>query len=200
MAIYPSWWGDLPTLFGKRIDGVTVYGNVICGGAEKALYKANWDALDRGGQPRTQQPGERVIDAVDVADLVSEKAHRYDFPHPAAGFVDFRVLGDLLDRRRDLFDAGRVIPPGRSEVMRVKAPRQGGRLAVRTAVAHKVEVEVKADGKPIGKLALAPAKGWTEPSIPLPDGLPATVELTLTPLGGEWLDCHVWVLERAAER
>lgn len=200
MAIYPSWWGDLPTLFGKRLDGVSVFGNVICGGAEKVIYKAHWDALDRGGQPRTLAPGERVLDALDVADLVSERAHRYDFPHPGAGFVDFRVLGDLLDRRRDLFDAGRVIPPGRSETARMKAPPNGGRLAVRTAVAHHVEVEVKADGKPLGKLSLSPAKGWAEPSIPLPLGLPATFELTLTPTGGEWLDCHVWVIERTTER
>jgi hypothetical protein len=59
---------------------------------------------------------------------------------------------------------------------------------------------VKADGKVLGKLTLAPARGWTEASIALPAGLPATFELTLTPLAGEWLDCHVWVLERTAGR
>ncbi|HHH31781.1 MAG TPA: hypothetical protein ENK57_25995, partial [Polyangiaceae bacterium] len=37
MAIYPSWWGDLPTLFGHFLMAVPVHGNVICGGAEKAL-------------------------------------------------------------------------------------------------------------------------------------------------------------------
>ena len=26
MAIYPSWWGDLPTLFGHRITEVPVIG------------------------------------------------------------------------------------------------------------------------------------------------------------------------------
>jgi hypothetical protein len=199
MAIYPSWWGDLPTLFGKRIDAVPVYGNVICGGAEKVLYEAHWDALDRSGFPRVIEPGERVVDALDVADLVSEKDHRYAFPHPAMGFVDFRVLGDLIDPRRDLFDAGRVIPPGQSETARMKAPKGGGRLVVRTAVGHKVEVEVKANGQSLGKLLLRPAKGWIEPAIALPAGLPDQFELTLTPSGGDWLDCHVWILERKAE-
>jgi hypothetical protein len=198
MAIYPSWWGDLPTLFGRRIDEVTVYGNVICGGAEKVIYKADWSALDRGGKPRVIRPGERIVDELDVADLVSEKEHRYTFPRPAMGFVDFRVLGDVIDPRRDLFDAGRVIPPGQVETARVRAPRGGGRLVVRTVVGHKVGVEVRVDGRAIGTLPLAPSKGWIEPAIDLPAGLPAQIDLTLAPIGGDWLDCHVWILESDA--
>jgi hypothetical protein len=194
MAIYPSWWGDLPTLFGRRVEGVTVYGNVICGDAEKVLYRTNWSALDRGGKPRGLLPGERVVDELDVADLVSEKEHRYTFPHPSMGFVDFRVLGDLLDPRRDLFDAGRTIPDGERETARVRAPGEGGRLVVRTVVAHPVAVEVRVDGRPVGRIPLRPSKHWIEPSLDLPAGLPAEVELSLTPVGGEWLDCHVWIL------
>jgi hypothetical protein len=196
MAIYPSWWGDLPTLFGKRIEGVTVYGNVICGDAEKVIYRADWSALDRSGKPRVLRPGERIVDELDVADLVSEKEHRYAFPHPAMGFVDFRVLGDLLDPQRDLFDAGRTIPDGERETARLHTPREGGRLVVRTVVAHPVEVEVRVDGRPVGRIPLRPSKHWIEPSIDLPAGLPAEVEITLVPVGNEWLDCHVWILGR----
>lgn len=195
MAIYPSWWGDLPTLFGKRIDAVPVFGNVICGGAEKVIYAADWSPLDRSGRPRVLAPGERVIDELDVADLVSEKAHRYAFPLPSMGFVDFHVLGDVLTPKRDLFDAGRVIPSGQSETARVRAPRGRGRLVVRTTVGKPVEVEVKADGRPLGRLTPAPARGWIEPALDLPAGLPDHFELTLTPIGEEWLDCHVWILE-----
>ena len=196
MAIYPSWWGDLPTLFGKRVEGVTVYGNVICGDAEKVIYKADWSALDRSGRPRVLRPGERVVDELDVADLVSEEAHRYAFPHPAMGFVEFRVLGDLLDPKRDLFDAGRTIPDGERETARVHAPPEGGRLVVRTVVAHPVEVEVRVDGRPIGRIPLRPSRHWIEPSIDLPPGLPAEVEVSLVPVGDEWLDCHLWILGR----
>jgi hypothetical protein len=196
MAIYPSWWGDLPTLFGRRVEGVPVYGNVICGGAEKVIYKADWSALDRDGKPRVIEPGERIADELDVADLVSEKEHRYVFPRPAMGFVDLRVLGDVLPPHHDLFDAGRVIPEGETERARVRAPRGGGRLVVRTAVGHPGEVEVRIDGRPVGRIPLVPSKGWSEPFIALPAGLPAEVELTLTPTSGEWIDCHVWILER----
>ena len=50
------------------------------------------------------------------------------------------------------------------------------------------------DGRPAGKLALRPGRGWTEPSLDLPPGLPAEVELSLTAATGEWLDCHVWIV------
>jgi hypothetical protein len=111
------------------------------------------------------------------------------------GFVDFRVLGDIIDPRRDLFDAGRVIPDGQAEVARMKAPRGGGRLVVRTAAGHRLDVEVKVDGRTVGMLPIWPAVGWIEPAIDLPAGLPDHFELSLTPRGGDWLDCHVWVLE-----
>ncbi len=82
-----------------------------------------------------------------------------------------------------------------TETARVRGPRGGGRLVVRTAVGHDVEVEARVDGRPVGRLALHPSKGWIEPWIDLPAGLPAHFELSLTPSGGDWLDCHVWILE-----
>jgi hypothetical protein len=136
------------------------------------------------------------VDELDVADLVSEKEHRYAFPHPAMGFVDFRVLGDVIDPSRDLFDAGRTIPDGQRETARVRAPREGGRLVVRTVVAHPVTVEVRVEGRLVGRIPLRPSRHWVEPSIDLPEGLPAEVEISLTPVGDEWLDCHVWILGR----
>jgi hypothetical protein len=196
MAIYPSWWGDLPTLFGRPVASVPVFGNVICGGAEKVLYRTDWSPFDRSSKPRIIRPGERILDELDVADLVSEKAHGYVFPHPGMGFVDFRILADVIQEDRDLFDAGRAIPPGATETARVKMPARGGRLVARTAVGKAAEIDVRIDGRAIGRLALTPAPGWTEPAIELPVGLAAEVELSLTPVGDEWLDCHLWILDR----
>lgn len=195
MAIYPSWWGDLPTLFGRRIAEIPVFGNVICGGAEKVIYRADWSALDRSPAPRTIRAGERVVDELDVADLVSEREHGYVFPHPSAGFVNFRILPDGTSRDRDLFDAGRIIAPGARETARVRTPKAGGRLVLRAMVSHRMAVDVSIAGRSIGKIALAPSKAWLEPSLDLPAGLPAQVELVLEPTQDEWLDCHVWILE-----
>jgi hypothetical protein len=195
MALYPSWWGDLPTLFGRRITGVPVAGNVICGDAEKVLYRADWSALDESPTPRSIRPGEELVDEVDVADLISEARHRYAFPRPAMGFVDFHVLPDPERRGRDLFDAGRIIPPGQRETARARAPHGRGRLVVRTAVAHPTRVEVTADGRAIGHIKLQPSRGWTEASLDLPAGLPSEFELGLSPVEQGWMNCHVWILE-----
>jgi hypothetical protein len=195
MAIYPSWWGDLPTLFGERLTQVPVVGNVICGGSEKVIYRADWSTLDGSPEPRTIAPSELLVDELDVADLVSEKAHRYVFPTPAMGFVDFRILADPTEPARDLFDAGRVIQPGHSEIAVMRAPRAGGRVVVRSGVGHRVTIQVHAAGNAIGRLTLDPARGWTEASLALPPNLSPYFQLELSPVESDWLDCHVWILE-----
>ena len=195
MAIYPSWWGDLPGLFGRRLVGVPVVGNVICGGAEKVIYKADWSALDRNGWPRTQREHERVIDELDVGDLVNEKAHGYNFPRPGMGFVVHRVLPEPGQRLRDLFDAGRIVPHGEPELAMMNAPKRGGRLVVRTVAGRQAAAEVRVDGRLLGKLEARPGPTWTEPSIVLPADLPPRFQLAITPVEGEWITYHAWILE-----
>ncbi|WP_437756722.1 hypothetical protein [Sorangium sp. So ce1389] len=199
LAIYPGWWGELPAIFGKRLLGIPVVGNVICGGAEKVIYRADWSPLAHGEPPASLRADEQVLDELDVADLVSEREHGYAFPRPQAGFVSFSVLPDPRGSGHDRFDAGRVIPGGRSETARLRAPRNGpGRLVVRTASPRPAVVRATADGRELGQLTLRGSGGWTEASVALPEGLPETFTLTLTPIEGEWVDHHVWVLERAA--
>jgi len=198
MALYPSWWGDLPAIFGQRVTEVPVAGNVICGGAEKVIYRADWSSFDRQGRPRTLRPGEVVVDEVDVADLVSEKAHGYAFPRPDAGFVDFRVLEDTSDRTRDLFDAGRLVRQGTREVARVRAPSGGGRLVARTVAPHPAVIAVRLDGRDVGELEVSRDKGWSEPSVDLPPGLRGELELELAVVQGEWTDFHLWLVEDGA--
>lgn len=200
MAIYPSWWGDLPVLFGRRLTAVPVVGNVICGGAEKVIYRASWVALDGAGSPRTQRPDERVIDELDVADLLSERVHEYVFPRPAMGFVGFRVLADPRSRARDLFDAGRHIPQGQRETARMRAPRGGGRLIVRTVAPDAGTIEVVVEGRVLGRLTAGKGPGWVEPSIELPPDLPAQFELALVRVEGEWTSYHAWILEGGGAR
>jgi hypothetical protein len=170
-------------------------GNVICGGAEKVIYRADWSALDPSPEPRTTKPSEVLVDELDVADLVSEKQHRYVFPHPAMGFVDFRVLADPIQPARDLFDAGRVIPPDQTETAVMRAPGAGGRLVVRSVVGHRVTIQVHAAGGAVGRITLDPARGWTEASLDLPPNLTPYFQLELTPVDDTFFDCHVWILE-----
>ena len=190
MALYPSWWGDLPGLFGKRVDSTPIAGNVICGDFEDVIYKADFAALDPSGMPRSLLEGERVVDELDVGDLVSERTHDYALGRGALGFVDYRVLpvstdaraadwvtgdphptGDsegARDRTRDLFDAGRVIPMGGEESATMRAPEGPARLALRTIVARSLYVDVLEDDRVVGRLAVSRTHTWTEPSIPCP--------------------------------
>jgi hypothetical protein len=198
-AIYPSWWGDLPIWFGRRLTEVPVRGNVICGGSEKVIYRADWHALDNGGKPRTLLAGEEVVDELDVGDLVSEREHDYRFPHPGAGFVDAKVLPDLSNPRQEVFDAGRRIPAGRSEEFRLRlTPGKQARLVTRTAPEHDVEVRVQVRGRSketeLGVWRFTRAEGWREASVVVPIS-EESLTVVLTPSAGDWVDHHVWAVQ-----
>jgi hypothetical protein len=194
-AIYPSWWGDLPNWFGRRMFEVPVRGNVICGGSEKVIYQADWHALDRSARPTTLRPGEQVIDELDVADLVSEREHHYDFPHPSAGFVDAKVLGDRAFGEQEMFDAGRRIPRGRAETFRLRfSGGKKARLIARTAPEHDIRARVTADGRAIGAFEFRAADAWREAAIEFAPPR-ETIDITVTPETSDWVDHHIWVVE-----
>jgi len=195
-AIYPSWWGDLPSWFGRRLFEVPVRGNVICGGAEKVVYRADWHTLDRSERPRTLHPGEQVVDELDVADLVSEREHGYDFPHPSAGFVDAKILGDAAGGQFEMFDAGRRIPRGRAETFYLRLPKEKKiRLIARTAPEHDVVARVTVDGEAIGAFEFRAADGWRESAIEVPPQH-GKVRITVTPETNDWVDHHLWAVEQ----
>jgi hypothetical protein len=199
MAIYPSWWGDLPAFFGREVRQVPVIGNVICGASEKVIYRADWGALDRGALPLSLRKNEVVVDELDVADLVSEREHAYAFPSPRAGYVELRVLPDPNKRGHDVFDAGRRVPEGAEESAVVRAPRAGGRLVLRTIAAQPGEAEVRVDGRAIGRLRIARSATWSEPSLSLPPDLPPRFRLSITATSGDLFDTHLWIIESAGD-
>jgi hypothetical protein len=195
-AIYPSWWGDLPNWFGRRLFEVPVRGNVICGGSEKVVYRADWHTLDRSERPRTLHPGEQVVDELDVADLVSEREHGYEFPHPSAGFVDAKILGDATGGQLEMFDAGRRIPRGRAETFYLRLPEgKKVRLIARTAPEHDIVARVTVDGEVIGAFEFRSANAWRESAIEVPPKH-GKVRVTVTPETSDWVDHHLWAVEQ----
>lgn len=204
MAIYPSWWGDLPTYFGQHVISIPVEGNVICGGAETVIYRANWQPMDRLGRPRTLKPGEQIIDELDVADLLSEVAHDYNLPQPSVGFISYRVMGDPTAGKQPLFDAGRIVPPGVVERSTLRRPpsdgRGDGRLIVRVAPKSEVSVLVRIDGQRAPTLQAEPRAGrWQELSLPLATG-DGHFTLELEPRGDESVHYHIWVVSDPASQ
>ena len=194
MALYPSWWGDLPHLFGSYLSEIPVRGNVICGGPEKVLYRANWSALDRRGLPRTLAAGQRAFDQLDVADLVSERAHDYHHLSGGFGFVRYRLLEDPRDSRRDLFDAGRIVKQGQTVSMQLSLPVGAAELVVRVAPERAILFTVARAGQPLGSMTAQPSGGWQELSLPLPPEWQGKVQLALTNERGDAILYHMWIV------
>ncbi len=198
-AIYPSWWGTLPVWFSRgEVARFPAPGNVICGGYEDVIFLADWHLLGTGEAPRAVAPS-HVRDSVDVADLVSEKAHQYVFPHPAGGWTDMKVLPDPADSYADLFDAGRRTGAGRRESMRLSdlAPRAAARLVVRSAPDAKTAVSVSVGSRVIGVLAFEPRDAWDERVIDLPaDAVDSAIDVAFDVIGpGDFVNYHVWITQ-----
>ncbi|HET9958687.1 MAG TPA: hypothetical protein VFQ61_29540 [Polyangiaceae bacterium] len=165
LAIYPGWWGDFPVWFGERIGEVPVRGNVICGGASKVLYRPNWSPLERSGEPFAIAPGQRLLDVLDVADLLSEREHRQELTG-APGFVAMKLL-DSPATRRPLWDAGRVLPPGARLDFELNAGGRGPRaerlrIVVRLTHSEGVHLALDLDGRRVGVLPAQIHDGWVE--------------------------------------
>jgi hypothetical protein len=200
LAIYPSWWGNFPLWFGERIEGgeVPVRGNVICGGASKVLYRANWRSLEDSGRVFSALPSERIVDLLDLADIVSEGAHDYRLSPGARGHVEMKLLSHPIRPRHDLWDAGRILGGGSSEsfVLSGFHAEKRARLVFRVAPAVSSALEVSVNGQRIGALDLVPGDRWQELSLPIPrTALSERLQVELRTLKTERILYHVWALE-----
>jgi hypothetical protein len=207
LAIYPSWWPGLAGEFGSRLDAVSLAHNVICGDREKVLYAADWSSLAPASE---QRPG--AVDALDVGDLVDERAHGYTMPAPEGGWV---IGSKRLDARGNLrFDAGRILPAGRADSFTVRpdVARGPATLALRTddelrgrirlererprgVVVERVELEVSpATSSPPTSSPSGPT--WVELRLPLLDVGGGDV-LRIVALVGAYRSFHAWLLRDA---
>ncbi|MFO0617747.1 MAG: hypothetical protein U0414_34455 [Polyangiaceae bacterium] len=167
-AIYTSWWPGLVPDFGVRMFDVTIEDNIICADRTKTLYRADWSLLE----PRTGP----FVDRLDVGDLVDEREHAYEMPHPHAGYITTAILFDAEGVRR--FDAGRTIPMGREERFALRGTFDRGprTLVVRTDEAEPRSAELVVDGV-ARVITLDPTKNgaWSETRLPLADVAPGSV-------------------------
>ncbi|HEY2518169.1 MAG TPA: hypothetical protein VGI39_45175, partial [Polyangiaceae bacterium] len=201
LAIYPSWWGTLPTFFaGDVLARFPVEGNVICGGYEDVVYRADWHLLGTGNEPRSVPPGEAVKDEFDAADVLSERRHAYVFSHPNSGWTEMKVLADPADATKDMLDSGRRFELGKSErfLLRKLEPHKAAHLLLRTAPESTTVVRLTVDGAELTRLRLAATDAWVEQVIPVPASAvdDDTLEITLVNEGaGDFIDYHVWITQ-----
>lgn len=197
MAIYPSWWGVLPLWFGQEIGEVPVTGNVICGGASKVLYRPDWSPLEGSGKPFSVSERALVVDELDLADVVSEREHGYvtsvGVPH-----VEMKRLAHPNEQHRDLFDSGRILPPGATASFTLRAPEAGrpAQLVARLAPAKSGSIAFSVSARRLGELSFEHTDGWLELSLELPADLGSgPLPVTLEALKGEHSLHHLWLVQ-----
>ncbi len=176
-------------------------GNVICGGASKVLYRADWSALDSSAWPSLIHPGERIADEIDVADLLSEKQHRYRVSEGGFGYVTMKLLPHPADPRRDLWDGGRVIAPGLVERFELDGvdPRRPFRLVTRVAPSGPLEVRVSVAGRAVGTFSAEAQDRWQELELVVPalteQPLGSRLEVVLESSENGTHAHHLWALQ-----
>ena len=200
MAIYPSWWGILPTWFSSGVLArIPVEGNVICGGYEDVVYRADWHLLGTGNDPRLAPQGEAVRDELDAADILSEKRHAYVSAQPEGGYTELKVLADPADPTLDMLDGGRRMMGGQRErfVLRKLDPNRAAHLVVRSAPERESSVRVVIDGAEIARVPFEASEAWVERVVAIPAlSVKESIEVTLLNDGpGDFLDYHVWITQ-----
>jgi len=197
MAIYPGWWGDFPLWFGRPITGVSVRGNVICGGLTKMIYEAVWDALDREGEPSKLREGERVVDAVDLGDVVSEGEHAFRIDG-APGHVAMKLLPHPRRPGTELWDAGRVLPPGAriGVALRGFVPSRSASLLFRLAPPGPGTLAVEVGKEAHLEVTVRPRDGWVELSVLIAaDRVEEQLDLHVSAPKTELVLYHLWGIQ-----
>ncbi len=197
MALYPSWWKGLADVFGKRDFGVKILDNVICAADEKVVYSADWSSLGEAGEVRSG-----AVDEIDVGDLVSERAHRYEVSAPRGGWVIGDVLAEGNGQGKKLrFDAGRIVPEGRRDafVVDARVARRDAVLIFRTngGGAGKIRVEIERAGRIHEAREVEypgrPADRWSEVRVGL-DDVGGGDRVVVYAVSSAFVSFHVWLV------
>jgi heme exporter protein D len=178
--VYPEWMGCEPVL-GRALHEAVVTDSSILGGQIMRVYEARWDYLGTGEKPWT--PLGAIADAVDVADLESERAH------------DYELLGarenEQAAEEGNSPDGAVVIDGGRTNRTRerfaVKLSSRGRGVA-RVQSQVPVQLRVMGDGDTLTVLALEPG-AWTELAFDVPRPVR---QIEVSSEGGPFTSFHYW--------
>ena len=202
LAIFPSWWEMLPHWFAKEeLRRFPAPGNVICGDYEHVLYRADWRLLGTGVAPRLLPSGMREVkDTLDVADIISERAHGYAWaPRTKNGWAVMKTLSDPGAPERDMWDAGRRIEPHTHEQFTLGnlTPGKAATLVLRSAPEYAGTVDVIVGGSLVQKVAFQVTGTFVEkPVLVPPELVNERIEVRLENKGPEiYVDYHVYITQ-----
>jgi hypothetical protein len=177
--VYPEWFA-LDPLLGKYLTERHVNASIL-GGSTMVAREADYAALRTAARPvLAAMDARRLIDELDVADLVSEAAHGYRL-------FDATQVENQVFVERSWVDGGRA---GRTrEQFQLRAtPR--GTLILRLTSDRPTPFEVRLSGRRLCGCTTR-GLGWDEQALDLPASLPAGVALvTIETTGGSFASLY----------
>jgi hypothetical protein len=184
--VYPPWFA-LPDLLGPCLTQRTVHATIL-GGETMVACSADYERLGSGEHPSLIEFWSlKPRDALDVADLDSEAAHRYALL--PASQADDVLLGNgvVLDGAR----LHRV----RDSFWIDLAP--GGRLVTRLGAEQPLTVKLRIGGRLLDRWTVS-RPDFEDRALSLPADLPAgPVELELSADSGTFSSLHYWSYDAA---
>jgi hypothetical protein len=174
-AYYPGWMGQaeffgevlLRTPLGRQFAKRRLIGDY-----DMQLIVATWDHAHTAERPLESHDGWRLVDRVDVADLVSERAHAWQ------GALGRRKFGDPTARWSLVFketaarglrvDGGRTVRGGRERFAIAIEPDRPVRLVLRTGGTH-AQAWHETISRPV-RATIGTSAGRVEQTIPVPAG------------------------------
>jgi hypothetical protein len=204
LAVFPSWFPYLrrTSLVGSKLVQFTLGDNTISGADVKSLYETDWSHVDAGGGPVARAElvdiwGFRVMDALGVADLKSQREHGYEALDTWRDTLrEFPVAGRP---EVTLIQGGRQPTRGERFTLRCR-PREPAVLVMRTEAFRTLQLHVKVNGVAVGTWEI-PAEPlvWSEPMIEIPDsllsGARASFELTQPDGAPPYPSFRYWLLQ-----
>lgn len=194
MAIYPSWWGDLPLWFGDLLFDVPVRGNVICGGSSKAVYRMNWGSFAGSSVPSKNPAGREPELEVDFADMLSERAAAVRF-EGTSGYVGMKILPRVAGSNEHVWDGGRILPPQTSTTFTLRnlKPNHTLHLVLRVAQAQPASLAVEVGGQRLPPVELEATAHWNEVHFAIPaPSVASTVPIVMTAEDSSVTLYHLW--------
>ncbi|MBX3206704.1 MAG: hypothetical protein KF764_16665 [Labilithrix sp.] len=184
--VYPEWMALEPVL-GRALHEATVTDATILGGQTMRASEARWDHLGTGERPWTKLSA--LHDTIDVADLESEAAHRYEL----AGARE----GEQVAHEGNAPDGAVVLDGGRTHRSRdtfvANLPRGADLVGIaRVESAAPTALRVSVAGKEIARVEV-PEGPWNEVSFGVPEdarGEHSVVEVIAD--GAAFTSFHYW--------
>lgn len=192
--VYPQWMA-CDALLGRELHAETVTDQTILGGVTMAAFTARYDLVGSGDAP-SDAPAAELLDELDVADLESEAAHRYELGDTRE--TDDRALS-YAHGERVVADGARLARTSDRFVLR---SRQGeaATLVARFVADAATELDVSADGARVATVRIEGNDEWNEVAIALPAASSASpVAIAITSArGATFGSAHYWLYRAAS--